>query len=444
MSQSCPVCAVALEEGERFCGECGAYVDWSDSEHADQSPAAAAQPEGQAPVPNLALVPSTPPPSGPPPSGLPPSGPPRSGPPPSGPPPSGPPPSSGPPSRPVAPTVVPKVSTAERPDEAPAAVTPPPPPPPAKPGAEWKPPPPRDALQAMVVPVSDKLGGRQPGAQQPAPQKPGTPLAKPKRPRPPVDDPIQQGDLVCGNCGIGNKPTRKFCRRCGTTLAEAVVAKLSWWRRWRNKRRLRKVKHAGARPRSARTGGFRLRFPTRLLTLILVVGALSIGGFAFRDVLGGLYGTVRDRISGTVEVNPTAIEASSSQRGHGAEEARDGVSNEYWAPAKAGDGRGEKLNLEFEEPIRLVYVIITPGITAVDEELFLTQGRPKEINAVLKRSDGTTEIKEFTFEDKLGPAKFGVGVSDVVDVTFEIRSAYKGTAAGSHTAIAEVEFQARK
>ncbi|KRA29541.1 hypothetical protein ASD81_21445 [Nocardioides sp. Root614] len=427
------MCTAGLDEGERFCGECGAYVDWSDNAHEEHAPVAVEPDPVPAPVPDRGRVPSTPPPSGPP-TGLP-----------TGPPPSGPPPTSGPPSRPVAPVVVPKVSTAERPDEAPAAAAVvPPPPPPSKPGAEWKPPPPRDALQAMVVPVTEKQAGRQPGAQQPAPQKPGTPLAKPKRPRPPVDDPIQQGDLVCGNCGIGNKPTRKFCRRCGTTLAEAVVAKLSWWRRWRNKRRLRKVKHAGARPRAARTGRFQLRFPTRLLTMLLILGALSIGGYAFRDVLGGIYGTARDRIAGTEEVNPTAIEASSSQRGHGPEEARDGVSNEYWAPAKAGDGRGEKLNLEFEDPIRLVYVIITPGITAVDEELFLTQGRPKEINAVVKRSDGTTEIKEFRFEDKLGPAKFSVGVSDVVDITFEIRSAYQGTAAGSHTAIAEVEFQARK
>lgn len=293
----------------------------------------------------------------------------------------------------------------------------------------------------MALPVSDKPAPRHPGTRQPAPQKPGAPLPKARRPRPPADDPIQHGDLVCGQCGIGNKPTRKFCRRCGTTLAEAEVAKLGWWRRWRNRR---KVKEAGTRPRTQRSGGFRPRVPTRLLTLLAVLGLLGIGGYALRSYAIDGYDTVRDRIAGTEEVNPTAIAATSSQRGHGPEEARDGVSNEYWAPAKAGDGRGEKLTMEFETPIRLVYVLVTPGISAEDEELFLTQGRPAELNAVVRRSDGTVEVEELTLEDRIGPARFGIGVSDVVEITFEVRRSYKGTAPGSRTAIAEVEFQARK
>ncbi|WP_435768413.1 NADase-type glycan-binding domain-containing protein [Nocardioides sp. SYSU DS0651] len=411
MSRSCPSCAVPLDEGERFCGECGAYVDWSETAaapDADQRPEPAVEPavEPEAePEAERKVVTA----------------------------PDAPRPRSGPPSRPVAPTEPPRVSTAERPADAP---------PPPDGAAAWQPPPPPDVAKAMVVPVSDEPAARKPGApQQPGPQKPGAPAPKARRPRPPADDPIRHGDLVCGQCGIGNKPSRKFCRRCGTTLAEAEVARVGWWRRWRNKRR---VKEAGSRPRGAHPRRFRPRVPAALLVLLAVLGIAGVGGFAFREPLLGAVETVRDRIAGTEEVNPSAIRASSSQRGHGAREARDGVSNHYWAPAAAGPGRGETLTVEFEEPIRLVEVLITPGISAEDEELFLTQGRPAELNAVVRRSDGSVEVKDLEFEDKVGPARFGIGVSDVTEVTFEIRRAYRGTADNSRTAIAEVEFQARK
>ena len=56
--------------------------------------------------------------------------------------------------------------------------------------------------------------------------------------------------------------------------------------------------------------------------------------------------------------------ASSAQEGHGAGLAKDGTPNKYWAPAKAGDGRGEYVETEFEDPVRLVYVLITPGVSS--------------------------------------------------------------------------------
>ena len=35
----------------------------------------------------------------------------------------------------------------------------------------------------------------------------------------------QPGDRICGACGEPNDPTRKFCRRCGTSLVEARVVR---------------------------------------------------------------------------------------------------------------------------------------------------------------------------------------------------------------------------
>jgi hypothetical protein len=72
-------------------------------------------------------------------------------------------------------------------------------------------------------------------AEEPAAVKPAVPVSRPA----PLKEPtprrgISPGDLICGNCGEGNDPTRRFCRRCGSTLAEATTAvpvRLPWWRR---------------------------------------------------------------------------------------------------------------------------------------------------------------------------------------------------------------------
>lgn len=61
---------------------------------------------------------------------------------------------------------------------------------------------------------------------------------------------LQPGDLVCGACGEGNPPARKFCSRCGENLSEAVVVKKKFWQKLIPKRKT-KALEAGARPGQA-------------------------------------------------------------------------------------------------------------------------------------------------------------------------------------------------
>src|SRR5207247_4794005 len=56
------------------------------------------------------------------------------------------------------------------------------------------------------------------------------------------------GDLICGQCGEGNDPVRHFCRRCGTSLDEALAVRLPWYRRFFNRLSRGKTREAGCRP----------------------------------------------------------------------------------------------------------------------------------------------------------------------------------------------------
>lgn len=50
------------------------------------------------------------------------------------------------------------------------------------------------------------------------------------RPPDPVR-PVQDGDLLCAQCGSWSPPTRRFCPRCGFSLTDAQSRRRPWWRR---------------------------------------------------------------------------------------------------------------------------------------------------------------------------------------------------------------------
>jgi hypothetical protein len=391
VTRVCPDCGDALEPDERFCGNCGCYLDWTDQPDTETEP--------EMPAPETEREPT----------------------------------------RGLAERVKSALGVGDGPVPPPpppveAAAGEPPPPtagPPPRPAQAHAPAPAAQPAQALVVPVGQP--------QQPAAQQPAAPAPKARRRPVAPPEPFDPGDLICGTCGVGNKPTRKFCRRCGANLADAEVARVPWWRRLFRKRKPRE-KEAGSRPKVAAVR----RTPTKLVALLGVLAVLGVGSYVLRGRVVDGVDLVRDRIQGVERVVPEKMTASSAQEGHGAGLARDGTSNKYWAPAKAGAGRGEYVEAVFADPVRLVYVLITPGVSSSDEEAFLRQGRPADLRVVITHEDGTREIKAVELEDKRGAKEVAIGESDVTNVRFEIRRAFPGTDADSRPAIAEIEFWIRK
>lgn len=304
---------------------------------------------------------------------------------------------------------------------------------PEKPGKPKKP-----AKEKPPKPDSEPPPAPEPPAAPAAPRQPAAaaPKAKPRAATGPPER-LNPGDLVCGQCGTGNKPTRKFCRRCGADLTDAPVARVPWWRRIVGRSEPKPGRPAGSRPK---VRGPR-RWPGRVV-LLAILAALLGGGWLARDYYPVVYDAVMDRVQGTEARNARVMGASSWRPDHPPRLARDGETNSYWAPM--GVGKGESIRLRLRgEPVRLVYLVITPGVSGEDEEAFLRTGRPRDVRVVLTREDGSKRVEDIELEDTIGPAQFNVATDDVRGVKLEIRSVWPGNDRGSGVAIAEVEFRVR-
>lgn len=256
---------------------------------------------------------------------------------------------------------------------------------------------------------------------------------------------LQPGDLVCGDCGEGNSVTRKFCSRCGTSLAEAEVVKTPWWRKLLP-RRGAKVRKSGERPkRRGRAGKTKLgvfvsttfRTIRRAVALALVVGGVAYGLFTpFR-------GWVNERAveaKGTFEriffpqyAPVSAAEApvaSLALPDHPANMAVDGKSNTYWG-APVG---GAEINMvvKFDRTVDLAKIIIHNG----DGAGFKESARAQKLHLVF--SNGKTA--DLNVEDRPDPQTLEVDNGEGVNsVEIHVLSTFKSVS-GTNLAISEIEF----
>ncbi len=218
----------------------------------------------------------------------------------------------------------------------------------------------------------------------PAAISPGTTEAvKPQRaadrPKPVKQKPTRKilpGDLICGECGEGNPPARKFCSRCGTPLTTAQVATTSWWRKLIPHRK-RKQLGAGARPwkasdgtqkRRRGIGGFFAAAFVKLRPIIAVAVLLAgvVYGFSpdLREKVNTAVGDAKESVMSRIQktYSPTApieVAATSEVPESPVSNAIDSNTITSWiAP---GTDPEPAMVVRFDEPIDLARVKIWNG-----------------------------------------------------------------------------------
>jgi ribosomal protein L40E len=223
-----------------------------------------------------------------------------------------------------------------------------------------------------------------PSVAQPAVQQP-TDLRAPRRPPPMLTEhlPPSPGDLICGECGVGNAPTRRFCRHCGHSLAEAVAAKRRWWQRLIPRLRKRK-RRVGARPKAR--GGRPLRSVTRflgrmLLALLALAAVLYAAVPPFRAGVNHQAQAAKHWVQGVfvpqyTPVRPTDVTATTAMPDHEAALAADNAKNTYWAAPVPG--AEPTLVFRFDHPVDLRRAIVHSGNKAD----FASTHRPAKVHLV--------------------------------------------------------------
>ncbi|MCB5168502.1 discoidin domain-containing protein [Streptomyces bambusae] len=272
--------------------------------------------------------------------------------------------------------------------------------------------------------VQPQIGAGRPGVQPPQP------VVEPvfEAPRP--------GELVCGQCGVGNQAVRRYCRRCGELLADAVVVpQPPWWRRV-FARKPKVQARAGERP--VRRQWRRPRFVLPVLVLLALVAV----GYALRGEAGRAVEAVRDRTGKTEQVHAVRVTASSALAGHPGGLAVDGTTDRYWAPAGVSSGEGQFLDAVLGGPVRLTDLVVYGGASPVAEK-YLTQARPAALRVTVTSADGGLTVKDLRLADAAGKQTFHVPVSDAVRVRVAVLAAY-GAGPGRHLALAELEFFKRR
>jgi zinc-ribbon domain len=282
-------------------------------------------------------------------------------------------------------------------------------------------------------PPSEALSG------QPAPLKPTEPVPRRRRyADSPQPSPPSPGDLICGQCGTGNVPTRRFCNRCGAALAEATVVPTPWWRRLLP-RRTRKVPKSGDRPRRRASRGplsraFRvLRWG--LVLLLVLAGLAYVLAPGVRSWANPSIATVTRKAQSIfkpvyVPVRPVEVSASGELPDHPARAASDGFTTTHWALPEGGSE--SILVFRFERPVNLKRAIVHSG--ASDD--FQATHRPERLHLVFS----TGQTTDLTLVDTPDQQIHGLpGSEGATSVEIHIVSLYHAIS-GPNLALTEIEF----
>jgi hypothetical protein len=260
--------------------------------------------------------------------------------------------------------------------------------------------------------------------------------------RPPTRK-LEPGDLVCGQCGEGNKPTRKFCSRCGESLATAQTVKRKWWQRLLPKRRKGKVMSAGARPSSPNAGKGRTaaRHVGRKIRATAGVTILTAGAVL------GLYPpartwmvtqvtAVKQKLMGAADtaltpVHPTSVKCNVAVKQHGPSLAMDEYKNTYWL-APWSDTRHPILTVKLDHKVAVKKLIVINGASGA----FIKYDRPESLHVTYSNEKSETVVLKDTSDKQELNLTSGIAVDQL---QIEVTSVFPAQGAKA-VALTEVEL----
>ncbi len=273
-----------------------------------------------------------------------------------------------------------------------------------------------------------------PGAPAVAARQPEQAKKKRLAPRKPPAN-VPTGSLICGSCAMPNESSRRFCARCGNSLAEArVVRKTAWWRRLFGRER---VYEPGTRRRVG-TARRRARTVVRLGVVLALLGGVGVLAGPQRGLVLRGYHSVVDLFAKPEPARPVSTGTTGAVKNHAASLAFDGAQNTYWAFPANKPKISPVLRATFPTPVRLVGFALFPGVS-IETSKFLAATRPEQIEIAATKSDGQVVVKRFPVEDKPGEQKFEFKESDITKIQLAVVSS-RGEHKSLATAITELEF----
>jgi hypothetical protein len=259
---------------------------------------------------------------------------------------------------------------------------------------------------------------------------------------------LQPGDLVCGACGEGNPPVRKFCSRCGESLIEAEVVKRPWWKKLLRTRGPKVVQTANGKDskgknltvqrfdlrHSVRKGLRRARFVVGMLVIIGGIGYAAIP--SLRSAVDSRFDTTKGKVLTLVHptyvpVHALKVTADMAVAGHPGRLAVDEFTNTYWLAPWNGT-KQPTLTLTFAHKVTLKEMIFYSGVDAN----YLAFGRPAVLHLVFSNGASDTLTPADTDKPQTLPIK---GATSITSVEFQILSIYQGNS-GSNVAVTEIEL----
>lgn len=273
--------------------------------------------------------------------------------------------------------------------------------------------------------------------------QPAAPRRRPVAVRAAPSHELHTGDLICGECGEGNAATRKFCSRCGGSLAAAEVHHIPWYRRilperFGGEREAKPAKDA-TRPKPRHRvliPATLVRTGRALVAMVVVIAMIAYGVVTpFRNWVNGSVSHIELSAKTVVfptfdPVRPSGASASSQTADHPASAAIDLYNNTFWAADLHGDHQ-PTLTLTFSTPVDVDTLLFTSG----DRANYTAEARPMDVHIVT--STGNTQ--DLQLSDHATPQRIDVdGGRGIVRLDIQIRSVYP-SAQSSLVALTEVE-----